>query len=494
MGVFFIEFMKKSYFIKTFGCQMNHSDSERISGFLESKGYKSAESISTASLVIFNTCGVRQMAEDRVYGQVHNLKFKGQISNVKIVLTGCLANRKDVQKRLRDKVDLFCEIRNFPKEFSKLVIPSESQRTEGSNFEKVDSSTALRYAQNDNNGYLKIAPKHKNKFSAFVPIMTGCNNFCSYCVVPYARGREVSRPAEEIIKEVKSLIKKDCKEIILLGQNVNSYCDSDKNSSAEASAKADQSINFSKLLKKINAIPGNFWIQFISNHPKDVTDEMIETVAKCKKICECFHLPIQSGNDEIIRKMNRQYTAKDYLKTIEKIKKAYKKYKPNNLYAITSDIIVGFPGETKKQFLDSAEIMKKAKYDMVFFGQFSPRPDTAAWKMKDNVSKAEKVRREKYLNEILKKTSYENNKKYAGKVLEVLIEKQENLRAKLLDSKSLALGNKTYFGKTRTMKNVKISLLTPALSSGMRGDNLIGKIVRVKITKANIWNLEGKLI
>jgi len=428
---------------------MNVSDSERIASVLEKNGLKEALNISEANLVVFNTCGVRQMAEDRVCGQIHNLKKNNK--KVKIILTGCLANRKDVQRRLEKKVDLFTEIKDFSVSIKCL-------------FDKDDTSQYQR-------DYLKIIPKHKNAFQAYIPIMTGCNNFCSYCVVPYARGREVSRPAEEIIKEVKSLIKKGYKEIILLGQNVNSY----KNGR----------INFSQLLKKINALPGHFWISFISNHPKDVTEEMIEIVTKLPKVCECFHLPIQAGNNEIIRKMNRKYTAGQYLNLIKKIKSAYKKFKLQKLFSITSDIIVGFPGETKKQFLDSAEVMKKVKYDMVYFGQYSPRPGTAAWKLKDDVSKKEKVRREKYLNEILKKAAFENNKKYVGKNFEVLVEEQKNPRAKLSDSESLALGEIIYFGKTRTMKNVKFSASKK---------NLVGKFVKVKITKANIWNLEGILI
>ncbi|MFA6973452.1 MAG: tRNA (N6-isopentenyl adenosine(37)-C2)-methylthiotransferase MiaB [Parcubacteria group bacterium] len=432
------------YYIKTFGCQMNVSDSERISGFLEAKGYKSAQGLSEAALAIFNTCGVRQMAEDRVYGQIHNLR-KAENANPRltpktIILTGCLANRADVQKRLKNKVDLFCEIKDFPKEFKKILKTTNHK---------------LQTTAQENIAYLSISPKHKNNFSAYVPIMTGCNNFCAYCVVPYARGREVSRPAAEILAEIKSLIKKGYKEIILLGQNVNSY--------------KDKKINFSQLLKKVDAIHGNFWIQFMSNHPKDVTDEMIETVAKLPKVFESFHLPIQAGSDEIIRKMNRKYTAKQYLTLVKKIKKAYQKYKPDLPFALTSDIIVGFPGETKKQFMDSAKIMKLAKYDMVFFGQFSPRPGTAAWQMKDNISKAEKVRREQFLNEILKKTVHANNKKYVEQVLDVLVENKKDDH---------------YFGRTRTMKNVKIVATQ---------QNLIGKIVKAKITKANTWNLEGKL-
>jgi len=438
------------YYIKTFGCAMNTSDSERIAGFLEMSGLQVAKSINEANLAIFNTCGVRQMAEDRAYGQIHNLKVKSQSASwrtkVKIVLTGCLANRKDVQRRLKDKVDLFFPINDF-KILENWIIENLKNRK--------SKIVNRKYCNKNKYYYLSVQPKFNSKFTAHVPIMTGCNNFCSYCVVPYARGREVSRPATEILNEVESLIKKGYKEIVLLGQNVNSY--------------KDNNINFSKLLKKINSISGNFWISFISSHPKDFSSDLIKTTTKLKKVCEFVHLPIQAGNDEILKKMNRNYTAKHYLDLIKKIKNSFKKNKPEKLYSITSDIIVGFPSETKKQFLQSAEIMKKVDYDMIFFGQYSPRPGTAAFQIKDSVSKKEKVRRENWLNEILKKTAFENNKKYVGKIMEVLIEKEKN---------------GFYFGHTRTMKNVK-------LTSDKK--NLVGKIVKVKIIKANIWNLEACL-
>ncbi len=462
------------YYIKTFGCQMNHSDSERIAGFLSSQKFRETENINEADLVIFNTCGVRQMAEDRIYGQIHNLRIKSQElgiknqeSRIKIILTGCLANRPDVQRRLKGKVDLFFPINEFEK-FEKFIIASP--RLVRLRQKKLKAYPKLIIPRN-NASYFSITPQYKNKFQAGVPIMTGCNNFCAYCVVPNARGREVSRPTEDIISEVKRLIENGTKHIILLGQNVNSY----KSPSPSGRGVRGEGANFSQLLKKINAIPGKFWISFVSNHPKDVTDEMIETVAKCKKVCENFHLPIQAGNDAVLRNMNRKYTAKEYLKIMRKIKSAFKKHKPAVPFSITSDIIVGFPGETKKQFEDSAEVMRKAKFDMVFFGKFSPRPETAAWKMKDNVSKMEKERRANYLNEILKKTCFENNKKYVGKTLEVLIENKKD---------------RNYFGKTRTMKNVKI---VPNFHSDKTSEskNLIGKIIKVKIAKANIWNLEG---
>jgi len=450
----------KTYFIKTFGCQMNVSDSERLAGFLESENFSPTDEITEADLVVFNTCGIKQTAENRAYSMINNLRKKRK-RDTKIVMTGCLANRSDVQKRLKGKVDLFTEIKNFPENINQLLVTDYKLQVTPNKKTLAD--------------YFHIKPINDNKFTALVPIMTGCNNFCAYCVVPNARGREVSRSADEIINEVKGLVEKGYKHIFLLGQNVNSYDGKSQISNLKSQKNSklqnpkNKNINFSQLLRKINALPGNFWISFVSSHPKDVTDEMIETVAKCKKVCENFHLPIQAGNDGVLKKMNRRYTAENYLKTIKKIKSAFKKHKPNTPFSISSDIIVGFPGETKKQFIGSAEMMKKVKFDMVFFGQFSPRPGTVAWKMKDNVSQKEKQRRENLLNEILKKTAFANNKKYVGKILEILIEKEKN------DS---------YFGKTRSGKNVKII---------SKKKNLIGTIVKAKITKANIWNLEATI-
>jgi tRNA-2-methylthio-N6-dimethylallyladenosine synthase len=416
---------------------MNHSDSERIAGFLEIHKLKPVDDINKANLVIFNTCGVRQSAEDRVYGQIHNLRKSHP--KIKIILTGCLANRKDVQRRLKNKVNSFLPIEDlFKIENLKLI--------ENCKLKIVNSASSKC-------NYLKVLPQYSNKFSASVPVMTGCNNFCSYCVVPYARGPEISRPTEEIISEVRTLVKNGYKEIILLGQNVNSY--------------KDGKINFSGLLRKANAIPGNFWISFVSNHPKDFSDELIETSTKLKKVCELIHLPIQAGSDKILHKMNRKYTANQYLSLINKIKKAFEKHKPEKLYAITSDIIVGFPGETKKQFLESAKIMEEVGYDMVYFGQFSPRPGTTASKMKENVSKKEKEKRENYLNEILKDTAYKNNKKYLGKIIEVLVTAKKNGYC---------------FGHTRTMKNVKFT---------SSKKNLIGSLENIAIKKVSPWNLSG---
>ncbi|EKE22151.1 MAG: hypothetical protein ACD_7C00039G0013 [uncultured bacterium] len=463
------------YFIKTFGCQMNFSDSERMASFLESHGLKPTKEKTNADLVIFNSCGVRKMPEDRAFGQIHNLRKNNP--RIKIVLTGCIVQRKDVQKILAKKVDLF-----FPIKDIHLLENFIYKNFEIKNYKSTQKKI----------NYLSTNPKYTNTFSASIPIMTGCNNFCAYCVVPYARGREISRPADEILEEIKELIKKGYKEITLLGQNVNSYHSPSPLYSGDPPANAvtlragmsrtrDRGgvINFSDLLKAINNIPGDFWIRFLSSHPKDMSDELIETVTTLDKVCESIHLPIQSGDNVVLENMNRKYTRDHYLKLIEKIKEGFKKNKPGAIFSLSSDIIVGFAGETKIQLEKSAQVMRKAKYDMVYFGQFSPRPQTVAWLMKDNISKIEKERREKYLNEILKKTSLENNRQYLGKTFDVLVESQKE---------------GAYFGKTRTFKNVKATVCVnchPELVEGSQ--NLIGKFVKVKITKISTWNLEGEI-
>lgn len=403
--------MLKKYYLITYGCQMNKSDNERIAAVLEKSGHKPAKNESGADLLVINMCSVRQSAVERAYAKI-NKYFKTK----KIILAGCILKKDKII--LKDKVAGFWH-------------PSK---------------------------YFECQPLYQNKFSAFVPISTGCNNFCSYCVVPYVRGKEISRPAEDIINEVKSLAKKGYKEIVLIGQNVNSYI--------------SRIINFPQLLRMINDIPGNFWLRFITSHPKDMSDELIETMAKCQKVCEYVHLPIQSGDNQILKKMNRHYTAGHYKNLIKKIRTAFRKYRPNGLSpAISTDIIVGFPSETKKQFENTAKLMKEIKFDMAYIAKYSPRPGTAAAKMKDSISPAEKKRREKVLTEILKKTALVNNKKYVGKTVKILI---EEIRDGFL------------LGKTRSFKTVKIE----KENRNLKIENRIGKIVKVKITNADSFGLK----
>ncbi|MCX6766245.1 MAG: tRNA (N6-isopentenyl adenosine(37)-C2)-methylthiotransferase MiaB [Candidatus Moranbacteria bacterium] len=444
------------YFVKVFGCQMNQSDAERIATYLEKYKLKLASSIDEANLIVFVTCGVRQSAEDRVYGQINNIKKK--YLDKKIVLTGCLSHRKDVQRRLKGKVDLFCEIKSFPQAVSPFL-KGGLRGILNKQFNRKNLSSTLPLVKGECFDYLDITLKYTNSYTAYIPIMTGCNNFCAYCVVPFARGREYSRPADDILKEVKSLVKKGCKEIILLGQNVNSY----KNLTPTLSLSrrgSEKKINFPKLLRLIEKIPGKFWLSFLTSHPKDMSDDLIEIIAKSKKICEYISLPAQSGDNEILRKMNRKYSIEHYKRLIKKIRGSFQRF---NLSCtakvepcISTDIIVGFPGETKKQFENTAKLLREMKFDMAYIAQYSPRPQTLAWKMKDNVSKKEKERRDKMLTDILSKTALENNKKYIGKVVEVLVDKRfdlEEFRAPARKGKVEPWMGK-YLAHTRTQKKV----------------------------------------
>lgn len=362
---------------------MNISDSERIAGFLDSlphpnpllgkeKEFRPAKKIEDADLVVINTCGVRQMAEDRVYGIIHNLKTKKP--KTKIILTGCLANRKDVQRRMQDNVDLFCEIKDFQEKIVGAgLVPDCIQQNNR-------QAQGLSLQQN----YLRISPKYSDKKSAYVPIMTGCNNFCAYCVVPYARGRETSRPVKEIISEVDKLADKKYKEIILLGQNVNSY----KYESGK--------INFPKLLNKLAGSYPEITFRFLTSHPKDFSDDLIKVIADNKNIYREIHIPFQAGSNKILRAMNRPYTKKKYLDLIKKIKKNIPKA------SFTTDVIVGFPGETEKDFQDSVDIFQKVIFNEAYINKYSPRPGTAAWKLGDPIALEEKKRREKILRKLVK--------------------------------------------------------------------------------------------
>lgn len=398
---------------------MNKSDSERIATVLKKTRYQPTSKIDEADLIVVNMCSVRQSAVDRVYGVLPKIK------KAKSLLTGCIL-KKD-RRKLAEKFDLVLNI----KDLSKLP-------------EILHSGSPLKI---DN--YLKIQPK--SYISELIPIMTGCNNFCSYCVVPYVRGKEISRSAKEIICEIKKLVERGCKEIWLLGQNVNSY----------------SAIPFPQLLRKINEIPGDFWIRFTSSHPKDFSDELIEAMAECEKATEYLNLPVQAGNNKILKQMNRLYTIEQYKKLVGKIRKKI----PD--ITLSTDVIVGFPGETKKQFESTVKLFKDVEFDMAYISKYSPRIGTAADKLKDNVSHKEKNRREKTLTEILKKTALKHNKKYIGKEVEVLVD----------NHKSHKSHESFWFGKTRTYKTVKIE----------SKKKLLGQFVKVKIINALPWGLRGKI-
>lgn len=428
----------KKYNLITLGCQMNISDSERLAAYLKKNGFKNEPDFKKADVVVFNTCGIRQTAEDRVYGLVNQVnKFNPQ---AKIVIAGCLSKRLDVKKRLIGRADIFLPINELIK------LPDLLAGQELKNYFSLDE---VRLKEGEK--YLDIIPDYNSKFSACVPIGNGCNNFCSYCVVPYARGREVYRSSADIVKEVSSLVKKGYKEIILLAQNVNSYHDD----------KSD----FPKLLKQLIKIPGKFWLRFSSSHPKDMSDELIKVLGSSDKVCHHLHVAVQSGDDLILERMNRKYNIKHFENLVKKVRLA------KAGIAVTTDVIVGFPRETKAQFLNTVKLFNKLKFTMAYISKYSPRPGTVSAKMKDNVSAAEKKRREEVLTLILRQTALKDSRKYLGREVEVLVD-GINKKGK-------------YYGKTSTYKTVLII--------SKKKNKLIGNFAMVKINNVSDFRLEGEL-
>jgi len=430
------------YYIQIFGCQMNKSDAERVASLLDSIGYKQTDKRDNADLIVLVTCSVRLSAENRVYGLLKNIrKLKKSRPEIKTILTGCMAQQKDAVRKMKD-VDIILNIKDL-KQLPELL----NKKIEQKNIES----------------YFSIQPKYESSFTAYVPIMTGCNNFCTYCIVPYVRGREESRQPEDILNEVKELVANGYKEIFLLGQNVNSYKPSVVGGSIKLTMTTAGIKDFPDLLESIAKIKGEFWIRFLTSHPKDLSDKLIKVIAKNKKITEWINLPMQAGDNSILKAMNRKYTVQDYKKLAQKIRKNI----PD--VSLSTDIIVGFPGETKEIFEKSAKTFEELHFDMAYINQYSVRKGTAAAKLKDDVTIAEKKRRDKVLTQLLKKSGLENNKKLVGKTIDVLIDNKKG---------------DTLFGKSRGFKVVKI-----------KSDlNLLGKFVKVKIIKAGNFGLIGEYI
>ncbi|MDD5145030.1 MAG: MiaB/RimO family radical SAM methylthiotransferase [Candidatus Pacebacteria bacterium] len=326
-------------FIVTFGCQTNEADSERIAAFLDKKGYSITLNQNEADLFVVNMCSVRQSAVDRVFGIIQKIKkIKSENPRVKTILTGCILN-KDKNK--------------FKEFFDEIV---------------------------DKKYYLKYSPKYQSKSEALIPISNGCNNFCSYCAVPYVRGPLICIDHKKILKEVKRVAQKGFKEVWLLGQNVNDY-----------TSPSNSIVNFPKLLKMAGKIPGDFKIRFTSPHPKNFSNELIDVMANSDKIAKYINLPVQSGDDSILKKMNRKYTVKQYKDLVKRIRKGVPEIN------LSTDVIIGFPGETKKQFENTAKLFKEISFNIAYINKYSPRPGTLASKMADNVPWEEKKRREKVL-------------------------------------------------------------------------------------------------
>jgi tRNA-2-methylthio-N6-dimethylallyladenosine synthase len=424
----------KTYHIITIGCQMNKSDSERIAFYLDKLSFIETSERKKADFVFINTCGIRQSAEDRIYGLIP--KIKKDNHKVKIIITGCLSQRRDVINRLKNKVDFWMPITDL-KNLAGLL-----------NGEKTKKSLPC--------DYLNLEAKIKSKYSVYIPIGNGCNNFCSYCVVPYARGREAYRKAPDIIRDAKKFINRGYKELIFIAQNVNSY-----------KSPGNEKYDFADLLSDINDLKGDFWIRFSTSHPKDMTDKLIATIGRCDKICSQIHLPAQSGDNKILEKMNRKYTIEHYKKLINKIKNA------KSGFSFTTDIIVGFPGETKRQFNNTAKLFRETKFDMAYISKYSPRPLTKAYDMENNVSNDEKKKREELLNNLLEKSILQNNKNYLGSELIVLLESKTK--------------NNFWQGFSQSGKSLKIS------SKEDLSDKL-GSFIKVKIIGLENLKLIAKAI
>lgn len=457
---------------------MNYVDAEIITATLNEKGGKPTVDYTKTDLVIVITCGVRTSAEERIVSWTKKLRKKN--ANAVIVLTGCLSHRKDIEEHLAEAVAWFIPIKNWTSGIEKVITlsfrpkPSYARRSGGipfKNFER-DTSTPLRSAQDDNGvftiseDFYQILPQRTSTFQAYVPIMTGCNNFCSYCVVPYARGREKSRAPESIIEEAKKLVRNDYKELYLLGQNVNSYQGIDSKG---------EKWNFSRLLRAINEIQGNFWIRFISSHPKDITEEMIRTYAECQKVSPNLHLPVQSGSNKVLRLMNRKYTREKYLNTIAMVRKILPPV------VLSTDIIVGFPGETEKDFRDSLDIVKKVGYEMLFSLKYSPRPEAAAYKLKDSVSAQEKIERQRRLDQTWKAIAQKKNQRFLGQEILILVD-----RVKIKKDKS---GKITYYAQGKSFDNKDVM----GKISEKEIEGLVGKWAVVKVKEVTPLALKGKL-
>ncbi|CDI49405.1 (dimethylallyl)adenosine tRNAmethylthiotransferase [Clostridium tetani 12124569] len=388
---------KGTFFIETWGCQMNEEDSEKLSGMLKNIGYKNAEDKNQADIIIFNTCCVRENAELKVYGNLGALKgLKSKNPNIIIAVCGCMMQQEGMAEAIIKKypfVDIIFGTHNSYK------FPEYLNRA------KQEGKSIIEVWDKEEEIVEGIPVDRKSSTKAFVTIMYGCNNFCTYCIVPYVRGRERSREISDIEKEIKELVKSGYKEITLLGQNVNSY-----------GKDLEPKVSFAELLRHVNGIEGIERVRFMTSHPKDLTEDVIYVIKECDKLCNHIHLPVQSGSSRILKKMNRYYNREDYLKLVNKIKEEI----PN--VAITTDIIVGFPGETEEDFNETLELVKEVEYDSAFTFLYSKRKGTPAYDIEEQVPEDVKHDRFKKLVEVVNKSCEKNNKKYQDRIVKVLVE------------------------------------------------------------------------
>ena len=430
-------------FVDTYGCQQNEADSERIRGMLASCGYAIVDTEEGADCIVINTCAIREHAETRVYGNVGALVHtKRRHPGQKIFLCGCMMGQSQVAQRIKESYRHVDGVFNphqlwrFP-ELLQYVLKTNKRV----------------FATDDSAGNIAegLPVVRASKLKAWVSIMYGCNNFCSYCIVPYVRGRERSRQPEDILDEVRGLVSEGYKDITLLGQNVNSY-----------GKDLDTGVDFSDLLAQIAALDGDFWLRFMTSHPKDAGKKLFETMASHDKIAKQLHLPFQSGNDRVLKQMNRHYDSAQYRELVRQAREAMPEL------VLTSDVIVGFPGETAEEFEDTLRLIEDVRYDALFTFIFSPRPGTPAAKMEDPTPKEEKNRRFDRLCDAQNCISLEIHQAYVGKTMRVLIDGREDD----------VLTARTEGGRLVRLPGA---------------DNLIGTFQSVRITGCTTWSLTGEL-
>ena len=436
--------MQRKYFINTYGCQMNVHESEKLAGILISRGYSEAQNIEDADIVVFNTCCVRETAEQRVLGNLGIVKkLKESKPNLKVAVCGCMAQKKGSAESLKKRCP-----------FINVIFGTHNIHKFGEFLDNIDRGVKFQCEVLDTEGQIvEGVPVYRTSgVNAWVNISYGCNNFCSYCIVPYVRGRERSRCESQIIDDVKSLIADGYKEITLLGQNVNSY----------GNDLADENINFANLLDKLANLDGKFKVRFMTSHPKDLSEDVVKVIASSEKLADFIHLPIQAGSDRILDLMNRRYTKMDYLKRIDMIRK----YIPN--VGLSSDIMVGFPTETEEDFLETVDVIKRVRYNNLFTFIYSRRSGTPADKM-EQIPLAVKKERIKKLIDLQFEIGNEEALACVGKTYEVLCAESKNGRV---------------MGKSSCEKAISFA----------GSPELVGKFVPVKITGTKNNQLKGEIV
>ena len=453
---------QKNYFIMTMGCQLNENDSEKLAGILANCGYKKTDNVENADIIVFNTCCVRENAEERLLGKLGEVKkFKEEKGTI-IAIGGCMMQEKNMVNKLKESypfVDIVFgthTLEEFPKDL----------------YFALSENKKITDILDEGQAFEDIPIIRNDKYKASVTIMNGCNNFCTYCIVPYVRGREKSREPQNIINEIEELAKNGYKEITLLGQNVNSYLVNEKSKKPDLkyevtiSKKSESMVvnSFATLLYAINEIDGIERIRFISPHPKDFTDDVIEAIKDCDKVCKLIHLPLQSGSTNVLNKMNRKYTKEQYLNLAYKIKEKIPEVR------FSTDIIVGFPGETDEDFEDTLDVVRKLKYEQIFMFIYSRRVGTPADKMENQVDENVAHVRFDKLKKLYEELVEERNKEYIGTIQNVLVEGKSKTNENMLTGRSEFNKVVVFEGK----------------------NELIGKMVKIKIISEHMWYLKGK--